>query len=66
MKTLEYYFPMICGPGASVKVKEICKCLEDLYHEYSLHGNEVTVSQPDVREAQLILFLLEVVGLLMI
>jgi len=36
-----YYFPMIYGPGASEKVKEMRKCLEDLYQEYSLCGNEV-------------------------
>ena len=49
MKQVMYYFPMIYGPGASEKVKEMRKCLEDLYHEYSLCGNEVNVIHPDVK-----------------
>ena len=26
----------------------MCKCLEDFYHEYCLHANEVNVSHPDI------------------
>ena len=39
---------MIYCSEASEKVEEMCKFLEDLYHEYSLHVNKLNVSHPDV------------------